>query len=110
MREAHREGAKTVTRTPTPFADDLIERGMESRRIDCFPGWLLSVPRKSNDRFGPSCRVVGITGEVPPHNLAGFVGELPGKGTINSNKTILNELLYLRAAKRKLQPRKSVNY
>src|SRR4030081_3335271 len=97
MREAHREGAKAVTRTPTPLADHLIERGMESRGIDCFPEWLLSVPRKSNDGFGPSCRVAGGTREFPPHNLAALVGKLPGKGPFNPDKAVLNELPYLRA-------------
>jgi hypothetical protein len=43
MRKTDREGAKTFTRTPTPLADDLIERSVESGRIDCFPEWFLSI-------------------------------------------------------------------
>ena len=64
MRKPHREDAKTVARKPTPFADDLIERGMENRRIDGFPERLLSISRQSNDWFGPGRWVIGIARQI----------------------------------------------
>src|SRR5580700_6156649 len=100
MRKPHRESAKTVTQAPASLPDDLIERGMENWRIDGLPEWLLSVTRKSNDWFGPSRRVIAIARQIAPHDLAAFVGELPGKGPVDPDKSVLNELLYLRVAQR----------
>jgi hypothetical protein len=37
--------------------------------------------------------------QIAPEDGAAFVGELPRKGAINSDKSILNELFYLRVAK-----------
>src|SRR5262245_5491204 len=89
MRKAHRKGAKAIARTPAPLAYELIERVVERGRIDRLPERLLSVSRKSNDRFCPRSGVVGITREVPPHDRTGFLAELPREGAVHANKALL---------------------
>jgi hypothetical protein len=100
MRKTHREGAKTVTRTPTPPADDLIEGGMERGRIDGFPERLLSIARKANDGPDPGCRVIAIARQIAPHDLTGLIGEFSGESPVDPDKAVLNELLDLRVAER----------
>jgi hypothetical protein len=100
MRKTHGEGAKTIARAPAPLADQMIERGMENGRIDSILEWLLPVSRKSNDRLGSGCGVIGITRQVPPHDGAAFIGEVKGEGAVDPDKTLLNELPNLRVAQR----------
>src|ERR1700722_8883880 len=100
MRETYREGPKTVTRMPTPFADKLIERGMEYGCIDRFPERLLAINGESNDRFGPGCGIAGIARQIPPQDRAALLGQFPRKGSLDPDKSVLNELPYLRIVKR----------
>jgi hypothetical protein len=43
---------------------------------------------------------MGIEGDVPPHDGAGFLGQFPRKGAVDTDEPIPNELLYLRVAER----------
>src|SRR5882757_9077039 len=97
-RKPHRKGPKTGARTPTPFSDELVEGRVENRTVCCPLERLVTVVTKPDDRLCPSCRIVWIAWQIAPEDGAAFVGELPRKGTINSDKSVLNELLYLRAA------------
>src|SRR5262249_10462226 len=100
MRKAHRKSAKAAAWMPAPVADKLVKRGVERRRIDRLPEWLLSILQKSNDRSGPGCGIIGIARQVAPHDRAALVGEVPRKGIVDADKAVLNELLDLRAAQR----------
>src|SRR5229473_2953500 len=62
-----------------------------------FPG---NLPTKAAPSFGAICRairIIRIARQIAPKDGAALVGKLPGKGTINPDKAILNELPYLRA-------------
>src|SRR6185312_16920069 len=100
MRKAHRKGAKAGARTPAPAADELVEGGIERRRIDRLPKWLLAVLQKPDDGSGPGCGIIGIARKVAPHDRAALVGEVPRKGIIDADKAVLDELLDLRVAQR----------
>jgi hypothetical protein len=93
------KGPKTGARTPTPFSDELVEGRVENRTVCCPLERLIAVVTKPDDRLCPSCRIVRIAWQIAPEDGAAFVGELPRKGAINSDKSILNELFYLRVAK-----------
>jgi len=59
MRKAHRKGAKAGARTPAPAADELVEGGIERRRIDRLPKWLLAYSRS---RMTGLVQVAGSSG------------------------------------------------
>jgi len=43
---------------------------------------------------------MGIEGNVPPHDFAAFLGQLPRKGAVDTDEPIPNELRYLRVTER----------
>ncbi len=43
---------------------------------------------------------MGIASGVTPQDGTALVGKLPGKGTVDSDESVLNELLYLVVAER----------
>jgi hypothetical protein len=100
MRKAHREGAETIARPPSAFANQLIECGMKNGCVDSFPERLLPISREPDDRSGPACGIVRIARQIPPHDGAAFIGKFSRKGTVDPDKAVLNELLELRAAER----------
>ena len=100
MRKAHREGAETIARPPAPAADELVEGGVQHRRVGGQPERLVAVTAKPDHRPRPACGIVGIAGQVAPHDDAGLLSEPPRKGLVDSNKSVLNELLDLRSAER----------
>jgi hypothetical protein len=99
-RKAYRKAAEVRTRTPTAVSDKLIESGMEQASVRHFPEWLLVIVSKSNDRFRPRCRIVGIAPGVPPQDGAALVGQFSGKRSVDPDKSVFNKLLYLLVAER----------
>src|SRR2546423_10886107 len=98
MRKSHREGPETVTRTPAALADELIEGCVENRTVDRALERLIAILTKPDHRSCPRRGVVGIAWQIAPHDLAALVGEFAGKGPVEADKSVLNELLYLRVA------------
>jgi hypothetical protein len=94
------EGPKTVTRTPTALADQLIEGGVQNGRVRRFPERFLSIARQPDHRSGPCRRVVGIERDIAPHDRAPLFGKFPWEGPVNPNKSISNKLLQLCVAER----------
>jgi len=43
---------------------------------------------------------MGIEGDIPPQDVAGLLGQFPGKGAVDTEEPVSNELLYLRVAER----------
>jgi hypothetical protein len=98
MRKPHRKGAKVGTRTPTAFSDELVEGRVENRTVHRAFERLAAIVTKPDHRPRPRRRVVRIAWQIAPHDLAALVGEFTGKGPVEPDKSVLNELLYLRAA------------
>ncbi len=97
-RKPYGKASKVRAWAPTSLSDELIKsrvkHGTIHRPIERF----LIVITKPDDRPCPARRIVRITRQIAPQDGAALVGKLPGKSTINSDKSILNELLYLCAA------------
>ena len=98
MRKAYRKRAEIIARPPAPAAHDLIEGGMQHRRVDGEPEGLIAVPAEPYHGPRPGRGIICFAGQVAPQDGAALVGELPGKGFVDADKTVLDELLDLRGA------------
>ena len=100
MRETHREAPQAIARYPTPLSNKQIESRMEYGRVRCLLKWSPSIAGQPDDGFCPCCRIMGIERDIPPHDGAGLLGQVPGKGAVDTDEPIPNELVYLRVAER----------
>jgi hypothetical protein len=78
---------------PTAASDKLIEGRMQHGRIDRIAERRLPVIAKPDDRRRPASVVIGIAFDVAPKDGAPLIGKLPGKGSIDPDKSVLNKLL-----------------
>src|ERR1700736_5824385 len=81
VREAHRETAEVLARTPASFADQLVESRQKRRRVHCFPERLLPVIAKPDHRSRRRIPVIGVASKVAPHDGAAFLGKFAGKSS-----------------------------
>src|SRR6267154_4075493 len=100
MRKAHRKRPDIAARTPSALAHDLVKRRMKHQRVDRLPKRLLSVSGQAYDRPRPGRRIVLAAGEIAPHDGAPLFGKFAGKGVVDPDKALLDELFDLRAAER----------
>src|SRR5215469_12265856 len=100
MRETHWKGPEAIARLPAPLANKSIESVMEYRPVHRLLKGSPSIAGQPDDGFCPCCRIMGIEGDVPPHDGAALLGHLPRKSAVDTDKPIPNELLYLPVAQR----------
>jgi len=100
MWETYRKAPEAIALYPAPLSHKPIESVMEYRRVRCLLKGSPSIARQPDDGFRPCCRIMGIEGNVPPHDFAAFLGQLPRKGAVDTDEPIPNELRYLRVTER----------
>jgi hypothetical protein len=100
MRKAHRESPEILSRTPAPAADELIKGSVQNRRVGGEPEGLVSVAAEPDHRSRPGRGIVAIAGQVAPQDGAALASEFLGKGLVDPNEAVLDELLDLRRAER----------
>ena len=98
-RKPHRESPK-APRTPAPFSDELVEGRVENRTVYGPLERLVTVVTKPDDGPCPGRRIIRIARQIAPQDGAALVGKLPGKGALNSDKSVVDKLLYLRVRER----------
>lgn len=100
VRETHRKGSEAVAWAPTSCADQLIECGMENRRVRRRPEWLAAIPGEPDYGPCPCRRIVWVARDVAPHDGAAFRGQFAREGPVDPPEPVLDELIDPRVAQR----------
>lgn len=88
------------TRHPAPLANKPIECVMEYRCVRCLLKGSRSIAGQPDDGFCPGCRIMGIEGDVPPHDGAALLSQFRRESAVDTDEPIPNELIYRRVAER----------
>jgi hypothetical protein len=99
-RKPHGKGSQVRSRAPASFSDKLVKSRVQHGTVDGALERLVTVVTKPEDGPCPARRIIRIARQIAPQDGAALVGQLTGKGTIDPDKAILNELPYLRASER----------
>lgn len=95
MRKAYRKAPDTAAWAPAFPSDELVERRMEDRRIDGHSERSAAMTGNPNHRPRPGCWIVWITTSLAPEQSTAFLSHVSWKSSVDTNETILDELLDL---------------